>query len=165
MSPKSSESSESLEERRSVGSVRLLDLTIEWNQFRFFLPSASMTEIHEEMWSALGAQLLAQYQSPTRHYHNLDHIADMLALLKELFEPGEKGVAVVLATWFHDVIYDSRKTDNEEQSVLFARDSLDALKVDQELVQEVARLVRLTTIRPTRKIEMVVSCWMPTCPS
>ena len=49
---------------------------------------------------------------------------------------------MVLAAWFHDAVYDGER-DAEERSAVWAEDSL-AGRVEDDLVEEVARLVRLT---------------------
>jgi len=61
------------------------------------------------------------YGEEHRAYHNLDHIK---ACLKQLDEwPGEveKRAAVEVAFWFHDIIYDTKRTDNEVASAGLAK--------------------------------------------
>jgi predicted metal-dependent HD superfamily phosphohydrolase len=60
------------------------------------------------------------YAEPTRFYHTLDHIADMLETIESIGSQAHALNAVKLATWLHDVIYDSRASDNEERSADFA---------------------------------------------
>lgn len=80
--------------------------------------------VARDVWDALDSR----YSESHRHYHNLRHIAAMLAKLDEV-SPGD--VAMELAIWFHDVIYDPRGRDNEEQSAAFfvaeMADSLDPM--------------------------------------
>jgi predicted metal-dependent HD superfamily phosphohydrolase len=82
--------------------------------------------------------LVAAYSSG-RGYHDLRHLAEVLARIDELGEAGNR--EVVLAAWYHDAVYDARG-DNEERSARLAASSLAGIGVD---VAEVARLVRLTT--------------------
>jgi predicted metal-dependent HD superfamily phosphohydrolase len=88
-------------------------------------------------------ELAARYSSPDRHYHTLDHIA---ALLEALAGAGEAAAdpAVLLAVWLHDVVYDSRAADNEDQSAAFAQGLLAALGLPGGLREEVRRLILLT---------------------
>ncbi|EKE77894.1 hypothetical protein [Gallaecimonas xiamenensis] len=88
--------------------------------------------------------LVAHYQEPHRHYHNLDHIQDCLALLDEVKDQLDDGDAVELALWFHDVIYDPKAKDNEAQSALWAQYWLTELGEAEDVVAKVAHLVRLT---------------------
>ena len=52
--------------------------------------------------------------------------------------------AVRLAAWFHDAVYDPTAADNEERSAQLAETTLTRLRLAPDLVDEVARLVRLT---------------------
>jgi predicted metal-dependent HD superfamily phosphohydrolase len=55
---------------------------------------------------------------------------------------------VLLAAWFHDAVYDG-EGDLEERSAVLAETELEAAGCAEDLVTEVARLVRLTaTHRP-----------------
>lgn len=60
------------------------------------------------------ALLKARYAEPHRRYHTLEHIEHCLAE----FDPrrAREPEAVELAIWFHDAIYDTRRSDNEERS-------------------------------------------------
>lgn len=82
-------------------------------------------------------ELIAAY-STGRGYHDLRHVTEVLARLAELGEAGN--AELVLAAWFHDVVYDD-DGDNEERSARLAETMLDGSTAD---VAEVARLVRLT---------------------
>lgn len=60
-----------------------------------------------------------QYCEPHRYYHNLEHIAHMFQLAKQWGV--ELSTIQTLAVWFHDVVYDPTRQDNEEQSARFMR--------------------------------------------
>jgi predicted metal-dependent HD superfamily phosphohydrolase len=51
---------------------------------------------------------------------------------------------VRLAVWFHDVVYDSRASDNEERSAAHARNVLGPLGCPEPLLDEITRLILLT---------------------
>ena len=87
--------------------------------------------------------LREQYESSGRHYHRLDHIAAVLDTICRLGATDEM-YALLLATWFHDVIYDSRAGDNEERSAAFAGRALRSLGVDEAILGETERLILLT---------------------
>jgi predicted metal-dependent HD superfamily phosphohydrolase len=90
--------------------------------------------------------LLAAYAAPGRHYHNLQHIEDCLAALARVdnLSTVEREI-LTQAIWWHDVVYDPAKSDNEELSAQLAERHI---RVD--LCQEVGRLIRLTR---THKVE------------
>ena len=74
-------------------------------------------------------RLAALYAEPHRAYHHLGHVLDCLELARGVRDRLESPVAVELALWYHDAIYDSRASDNEERSAAFAVAELDALDV------------------------------------
>ena len=64
----------------------------------------------EALWHSLNAL----YGESRRYYHNLSHIASSLA---ELDATGLDRPPIEGAIWFHDVIYDPKRSDNEEASI------------------------------------------------
>jgi predicted metal-dependent HD superfamily phosphohydrolase len=85
-------------------------------------------------------ELVAAYAAPGRHYHNLKHIEDCLAALAHVdgLSTGEREI-LSEAIWWHDVVYDPTRADNEERSARLAEQHIRA-----DLRQEVGRLIRLT---------------------
>jgi predicted metal-dependent HD superfamily phosphohydrolase len=85
-------------------------------------------------------ELVAAYTAPGRHYHNLTHIEDCLGALArvENLSPLEREI-LSAAIWWHDVVYDATRSDNEELSAQLAEQH-----VRHDLRQEVGRLIRLT---------------------
>jgi predicted metal-dependent HD superfamily phosphohydrolase len=91
----------------------------------------------------LFADLCEHYSAAERQYHTLDHIRSVLDTLQTLGGT-EEMPALLLAAWFHDVIYDSRAHDNEEQSAAHARRMLKPLRVSEPILAETERLILLT---------------------
>ena len=82
-----------------------------------------------ELWNRIGAHgdprpwfndLVARYGEPHRRHHGLAHIEQCLDLLDECPTLVRSPDAVRFALWYHDVIYDPRRDDNEEQSTAYA---------------------------------------------
>ena len=95
-------------------------------------------------------RLVAAYSDPARRYHDARHLAEVFARVDDLAAGGAvfDRVAVLLAAWFHDAVYDGRP-GAEERSAAWASTELPDLGVDDGTVAEVTRLVRLTeTHRP-----------------
>jgi len=84
--------------------------------------------------------LIAAYTAPGRHYHDLTHIEDCLAALAAVdnLSASERDI-LTEAIWWHDVVYDATRSDNEELSAQLAE-----RHVRPDLRPEVARLIRLT---------------------
>lgn len=85
-------------------------------------------------------ELVAAYTAPGRHYHNLTHIEDCLGALArvENLSALEREI-LSAAIWWHDVVYDATRADNEELSARLAEQH-----AREDLRQEVGRLIRLT---------------------
>ncbi|HZE96223.1 MAG TPA: N-methyl-D-aspartate receptor NMDAR2C subunit [Planctomycetota bacterium] len=76
-------------------------------------------------WKAAGATgdpvppweaLAARYAEPHRGYHTLRHIEHCLVEFDPVRGQALDPVAVELAVWYHDAVYDTRQRDNEERS-------------------------------------------------
>ena len=99
---------------------------------------------------ALQAELRARYSEPHRHYHDIEHLSEVLAEAYRLLpeEPRADAAAVTLAAWFHDAIYEPGGGAGESESLSadLAIDRLPAFATTDRdrLAEEVARLVRLT---------------------
>src|SRR5262245_50721588 len=82
------------------------------------------------------------YAEPGRFYHTLDHIHNVLETVESLGSHARNLNAVKLATWLHDVIYDSRASDNEERSADYAERLGEKLSLPEG--HQVAALIRRT---------------------
>ncbi|MCA0428592.1 MAG: hypothetical protein LCH37_14255 [Bacteroidetes bacterium] len=84
------------------------------------------------------------YGSTSRHYHNLIHITSMFEMLIPIEVKFKNPLAVYLAVIFHDWIYDSTKSDNEEKSAEVAAKFVKALPNLASLDVEISQLVMCT---------------------
>ncbi|MFD1543159.1 HD domain-containing protein [Nonomuraea guangzhouensis] len=98
---------------------------------------------------AIGAELVARWAEPHRRYHTLEHLAAVLGAIDRLAGAADDPVAVRLAAWFHDAVYDGRPGWDEERSAQLAQARLPRCGVPAGRVAEVARLVRLTAAHDT----------------
>ncbi len=89
------------------------------------------------------AAVVDAWGQPHRRYHDLAHLAAVLGIVGRLEETAPDPAAVRLAAWYHDVVYDPRRGDNEAVSAERARAGLRGLVPDAR-VDEVVRLVLLT---------------------
>ena len=92
-----------------------------------------------------GAALLGRWSEPHRAYHDLAHLDEVLHRIDLLAGEADQPDLVRLAAWFHDAVYDPQASDNEERSAEVATVALADLGLAPDVVDEVARLVRLTT--------------------
>ena len=66
--------------------------------------------------AALATQLETLYSHPPRAYHNLDHIAAVLAVFDQHRTRAASPDFLEFALWLHDCVYDPRANDNELKS-------------------------------------------------
>jgi predicted metal-dependent HD superfamily phosphohydrolase len=87
-------------------------------------------------------KLVAAYGEPHRHYHTLEHVAEVLRVAGRL----GGGPDVILAIWFHDAVYDPRRNDNEVKSAELAYRDLTALGIDKDIAERVMTHVIATAV-------------------
>lgn len=77
----------------------------------------------------------SQYSESHRYYHTLNHLIDMFHLFNGHKTKMSEPDLVSLAIFFHDIIYDPKKNDNEERSadlfVQYTRECCVNLKEDE----------------------------------
>jgi predicted metal-dependent HD superfamily phosphohydrolase len=105
-----------------------------------------------ERWNAtlpqqpeLGEGLITRYSEPHRHYHTTGHLLQVLTMIDQL--AGDHDLFLVqLAAWYHDAVYaiPAGQVSNEEASARLALRELSRVGLEQEDLNQVARLVRLT---------------------
>ena len=100
--------------------------------------------VAEETGIPVWEELLAEYGADGRSYHGLAHIYHTLQIAHDLREEEAHFTAVQLALWFHDIVYDPTRQDNEEKSAMVAGRSLFQWNIPEVVVGEVVRLILLT---------------------
>lgn len=123
-----------------------------------FTPHFKLVEAPAELRAQLTAQvaelgesLLQAWEQPHRAYHHSGHLSQMLTDLDRLYAHRTQGstpLALILAAWFHDAVYEGAPGEDECRSEQLASASLEplvtaGLLTDQEL-QMVSLLVRAT---------------------
>jgi predicted metal-dependent HD superfamily phosphohydrolase len=105
----------------------------------------STFEIDQNQVISLFEEIASKYNEPHRQYHNFNHIKSMLEL-STVFEFSEE---LQLAIWFHDIIYNPLRSNNESKSADFASIKLLELGESNNSIQEVRRLIQLTKTHKT----------------
>jgi predicted metal-dependent HD superfamily phosphohydrolase len=101
--------------------------------------SATSTVIEQSL-----ADLLRHYDARGRHYHNSSHLAALLRWYERYQNELRDPAVVQFAIWFHDVIYRTRRHDNEPRSADYATTTLARLKTPLAVIDDVASLIRAT---------------------
>lgn len=102
--------------------------------------------IPDDVW----AELERRYSEPHRHYHDQQHLAHCLEQLdlaaSEIRDPDQ----VEIAIWFHDVVNEPGRNDNEQRSADYFKALADD-RMDPDFVAAVVDLILVTTHRDRPK--------------
>jgi predicted metal-dependent HD superfamily phosphohydrolase len=96
----------------------------------------------------LGQNLITRYSEPHRRYHTTKHLLHVLTMIDQLADDHDVFL-VQLAAWFHDAVYaiPAGQISNEEASARLALRELSRVGLEQEDLNQIARLIRLTETR------------------
>jgi predicted metal-dependent HD superfamily phosphohydrolase len=124
-----------------------LNLVSQWKQtIQIF--GIEQTEIAQSF------SLLTQaYSTSDRYYHNLTHIHHVLSVIDTLQIYAQDLLSIRLAAWFHDVIYDPQRHDNEQQSAEYAAELLKNLQVPVKTIETVTDLILQTKYHQGNSID------------
>lgn len=111
-------------------------LSSEWAQ----LLDDSQVEVNPSS-DPLFNTLCTAYNEPHRHYHNLNHIAYMLA---QLDSANSATPTARWATWYHDIVYRPGKSDNEYKSAKIALETMTELGIDPNISTAVSQIINAT---------------------
>lgn len=85
-----------------------------------------------------------QYTSDKRHYHTLNHISNMLQQSETNQEWLENFDGVNFSIWYHDVVYNPIKNNNESKSAELAQQRLQSFKLDESRLRTIEKLINST---------------------
>jgi len=85
-----------------------------------------------------------EYTSSNRHYHTLNHLDNLLTELADNKEKFASWDVIVFAIAYHDVVYNTLKSNNEEKSAEFARKELTKISVPENLIIRCEQLILAT---------------------
>ena len=81
------------------------------------------------------------YNSSGRYYHNLSHIGNMLTEAEKFIAMVDDYDSIFFSIWFHDIIYNTKRSDNEEKSSEFAEEFLKNINYDVKKIEKVKNLI------------------------
>ena len=130
----------------------------------------AVSELHASWaraWRGVGAAgggetvrdaLLKRYAEPHRRYHTTRHLSECLGAFDAARALPDRPDAVELALWFHDAVYDPRRSDNEAQSADWARSALLEAGAEPDMAARVHALVMATqhSAAPATRDEQVL---------
>jgi predicted metal-dependent HD superfamily phosphohydrolase len=120
-----------------IDAEQLQELQAGWQEVVKQYTSAEKAE-------ALFNQLVERYSEKGRAYHNLSHIKALLETSSGYKAALENPQAVFFAIWFHDAVYNTQASDNEEQSALMAVQALTRIGVPEDTILLVQKMILAT---------------------
>lgn len=111
----------------------------------------------------LGESLLRAWEQPHRAYHHSGHLSQMLTNLDRLYAHRTQGstpLALILAAWFHDAVYEGAPGEDERRSEQLASTSLEPLVTAGLLSGDELQMVRLL-VRAAATHELPESANLP----
>lgn len=117
----------------------------------------------QQQVAELGESLLQAWEQPHRAYHHSGHLSQMLTDLDRLYTHRTQGstpLALVLAAWFHDAVYEGAPGEDERRSEQLASASLEPLVTAGLLSGDELQMVSLL-VRATATHELPESADLP----
>ena len=125
-------------------------------------PAVSQAQLTAQV-AELGESLLQAWEQPHRAYHHSGHLSQMLTDLDRLHAHRAQGstpLALILAAWFHDAVYEGAPGEDERRSEQLASTSLEPLVTAGLLSGDELQMVRLL-VRATATHELPESANLP----
>lgn len=125
-------------------------------------PAVSQAQLTAQV-AELGESLLQAWEQPHRAYHHSGHLSQMLTDLDRLYAHRTQGstpLALVLAAWFHDAVYEGAPGEDERRSEQLASASLEPLVTAGLLSGDELQMVSLL-VRATATHELPESADLP----
>lgn len=87
------------------------------------------------MINDLWTEIDKNYANKKRYYHTLQHINNLLTQLNDVKDQIQHWNTILFTLYYHDIIYNSLKSNNEEKSAELAEKRLKQISVDTETIE------------------------------
>lgn len=94
----------------------------------------------DRYWSEINTY----YTEPHRHYHTLAHLNNFLVELTGIRTRLENWTAMLFALFYHDIIYNPLRSDNEERSAILAREGMEQMSIPGFIIRATADCIMAT---------------------
>lgn len=84
----------------------------------------------DELWN----EVAAYYSGKKRYYHNLTHLENLLEQLLAVKTNIHHWNTILFTLYYHDIIYNASKRDNEEKSAALAERRMQQLVIPVEII-------------------------------
>lgn len=87
--------------------------------------------LKKELWT----EIEKNYSSKKRHYHTLQHLDNLLSQLTDVKSEIQNWEIILFTLFYHDIIYNSIKSDNEEKSAELAEKRMKQISVSNDKIE------------------------------
>lgn len=105
-----------------------------------FLNFAQDVSLQESLW----LEIKTYYTSKKRHYHNLSHLENLFSELFPIKEKLEDWETVQFAIFYHDIIYNASRNDNEDKSAILAIERLKEIGIPEDQILKCNHQILMT---------------------
>ena len=116
------------------------------NKFKILCQNFSK---NEKLITQLWQEIKTAHSEPTRYYHTLKHLEH---IYKEL-QTFKLSPILEFSIFYHDIVYDAKKRNNEEQSAHIAKQRLEQLTIRKELNTKVCQLILETKMHKASSLD------------
>ena len=111
---------------------------------RIFIELIGKYTADERLKNQLWQEIEDNYSNKKRHYHNLQHLQNLLPLLQQVKEDIEDWDTILFSFYYHDVIYNALKRTNEEKSAEFATIKMQLIGVPKPIIEKSVQQILAT---------------------
>ena len=90
---------------------------------------------NESLKNELWTEIDKNYSSKKRHYHTLEHLNNLLYQLTAVKSEIKNWETILFTLFYHDIIYNSLKSDNEEKSAELAEKRMKQIPVFKDKIE------------------------------
>lgn len=96
--------------------------------------------LQENLW----LEIETYYTSKKRHYHTLSHLENLFRELFPIQENFEDWETVQFSIFYHDIIYNASRSDNEEKSAILAIERLKEIGINEDQILKCNHQILMT---------------------
>ncbi len=118
----------------------------------FYQLTHKYTSRKEDIFS-LWKTIQKKYSENHRAYHNLNHLTELFNYYKQYSEELKNKDVVAFSIFYHDVIYNIWKKDNEEKSAEFAIKELSPLSLSPTIANSIKEQIIATKTHESKNMD------------
>jgi predicted metal-dependent HD superfamily phosphohydrolase len=99
---------------------------------------------NDRLTNELWTEIEQSYSGKKRHYHSLQHLSSLLMQLKEVAGEIQNWETILFTLYYHDIVYNALKSNNEEKSAELAEKRMKQLDVSKDKIELCKRQIVAT---------------------